>query len=659
MHRVLYLSLKKAASLLLTVLFLLTVIFTIFMVMPGDPYHSIMVGPQSVQLWNDIVNEMRLDDALVIQYVDYVRDSLVGDFRLTTSVQWGSEVEDVIWARMSATVLLFTTTIVLSILSALALEYFASSRRTKLAPWTVHILAIVTFSAPAMWYSLWLLLSSNDIGLDLPTYGNGFDAVRSDGIMGLPTLLSHLVLPLTAAVISTFGLFVLGFRWANQRRMARGYHENEEGFRKWTMSVLHELTGMRPFVYFMVAWTFCAVVAVDSMYGYLGLGELLWASLHHRDVPLMMALMFVSSLFVLVAGAVLNTSFNLASRRSLNVALSDWVKRDEVFEGHTNAMEMKGVPSSDWMVAIARRCVRNWAFMGALIALLAVIASAALAPILATVPDPQLAANSEPDHFMDDWLNPLPPSLEVSPYTGYLHPLGTDAIGRDIYSMMLYGARAAVIIAAVLVAGAVLIGFAAGVISFHFPGPDAFPEVLRGLFDFGLTIFARTYVIIPLTVFLLARALVTGVSMLSTIPILLVALYSWGWIMTCRPVREMARTVGPETRFGRGLPGILAESFSIAKFLVPIGFLVEMVLSEFARSSMNITWYGLLTETYAYGGFLTDTNWHLVYVPVSAILLVCASLFIVLDRAEHILRTSEVYPEGKSTTVHEEAIPNA
>jgi peptide/nickel transport system permease protein len=658
----------KTVSLLLTVLFVLSIIFTIVMVIPEDPYRCFFVTPMSSETGNDIIREMRLNDPLIVQYIDYVRDSLVGDFRLTTSYQTGSEVEDLIWGSVPATVLLFTTTIVLSILSALSLEYFASSRRSKFARWSVHILAIVSFSIPAMWYSLWLIISSNDIGIDLPVYvhGNGFDAVGSDGIMGIPTLLSHLALPLTAAFISTFGLFVLSFRWANERRMARGSQENGEGFRKWTVSVFHELTGMRPFVYFLVACTFCAVAAVDSMYGYLGLGDLFWTGIHHSDMPLTMALMFVSSLFVLVAGAVLNTVFNLASRRSLNLALSDWVKRDEAFEGPTTAGKGKGVTLPQWMAIMTRRCLRSWAFTGALIVLLAVIASAALAPILATVPDPQLVTSREPMRLGDDWINPLPPSLDVSPYTDYLHPLGTDMMGKDVYSTLLYGARPAAIIAVALVAGTVLIGLAAGVIPFFFPEPDVFPKVLRDLFDFGLTILARAYVTLPLIILLIVWGIVARLnverdfSMLSTIPMLLVGVYSWAWIMTCRPVRAMKRMLGPEARLGNAVPGILAESLSIAKFVVPIGFLIEMTLSEFFYNpGMDTTWYVMIVDATNAGTWLfDDTYWHLLYVPVSAILLVCASLFVLLDRAEHALRTSEVHPERRSTAVHEEASPS-
>jgi peptide/nickel transport system permease protein len=642
----------KAASLMLTVLMVLTIIFMNFMVIPGDP--SIFVRPMgSEEDYYRIVDEMRLHDPVFVQYIDYIRDSLVGDFRVSTSFQRGLEVNDIIWRATSPTILLFATAIAISIFLALALEYLASSARNRVGPMTVHILSVVALSAPAMWYSLWLLIMSNDAGLDLPFRGNGFDAVSEDGILGIPTVLEHLFLPLVASVLATFGLFVLGFRWADRRVKMRAAQPAATGFAKWCVSVFRELTGMRPFVYLMVAWTFCVILAVDRIFTYAGLGTLLWNGLYTIDIPLMMAVMFVASLFVLAMGIVLNTLFNLMSRRSLSVALSDWVQRDEALEGRTTIGGHRAVTFPQWVRSTIGRCARSWAFMVAAIALLAVVALGALAPVLATVPDPQLMTSTEPSRFADDWLNPLPPSLEPSPYTGYVHPLGTDPIGRDIYSMMLYGARPTMIIVAILLVGAVLIGFAAGAISFYIPDPDMFPKVLRDLFDFAATTLARTYVVIPLIVLGFAWTMMTEQSQLTVIPLIFAAVYSWGWIVVCRPVRAMKRALGKTAEFGRAFPGILAESLAIAKFVVPIAFLVEIVVSEGTRSpTENLTWYEMMNQIYNYGGYFAD-YWHLLYVPVSGIVLVCAALFVVLDRGEHILRTSDVFPDGRIGTATE------
>jgi peptide/nickel transport system permease protein len=52
----------------------------------------------------------------------------------------------------------------------------------------------------------------------------------------------------------------------------------------------------------------------------------------------------------------------------------------------------------------------------------------------------------------------------------WAHPFGTDALGRDVFSRMLYGARASMPVAAVVIASALLIGGVVGAISGYFAG---------------------------------------------------------------------------------------------------------------------------------------------------------------------------------------------
>ena len=613
---------------MLTVFLVLNVIFMLFMVMPEGLTDTLTMGkPPEVE--NAIINEFRLNETLFVQYVDFIRDSLVGDFRITTSHQVlpGTDIEGLIWSRAAATVLLFTVTLVVSMTAALGLEYIASSSRRRIRSWTIHAIAVIAFSAPATWYSICMIKFVLGAGLDIPTGGNGFDAVSSDGVLGLPTVLSHLALPLTAAFLASFGLFVVVFRWADRRRLERGTLDSGGGFRKWCASVLHELTGARPFIYFLTAWTFCITLMVDAVYGYGGLGGLVpWMFGTGFDLGLAMASMFVSSLFVLVAGMTLNTAINLASRRSLTAALSDWIQRDETLGGTAMVGGHKGVTPLQWIRSIGGSCARNWAFMAAAIALLAMVALAVLAPVLT----PQ----------------------EWSPY------IEPDSM---IYNGTIDGARSAIIIAAVLTLGAVSIGAGVGMASFYFPLSNGFPGFLRDLFDFVLTALARSYVIIPIILLSIAWRLSVH-SLTSTILLVLLALYSWAWILTCRSVRATARTSGQRVRFGRALPSVLAESLSIAKFVVPIAFLVEMFIGSFyvglGSGAYDVSWYALFLKFISrYGVFTGD--WYLAYIPIAAIVLVCASLFVALDRAEHILRTSQIYPERRPAVVSEEATPGS
>ncbi|MDQ7844689.1 MAG: ABC transporter permease subunit, partial [Armatimonadota bacterium] len=84
-------------------------------------------------------------------------------------------------------------------------------------------------------------------------------------------------------------------------------------------------------------------------------------------------------------------------------------------------------------------------------AVVAVICSAAAAPALITPADPEQV----------DILSRLAPPSER-------HPLGTDHIGRDLLSRLVYGARVSLLVAAASVGGAAAVGVAVGLLAGYY-----------------------------------------------------------------------------------------------------------------------------------------------------------------------------------------------
>lgn len=104
-------------------------------------------------------------------------------------------------------------------------------------------------------------------------------------------------------------------------------------------------------------------------------------------------------------------------------------------------------PSRAWRKFRAHRSAR----FGAILVLVFVLL--ALAAPLLPLPDPSAT----------DWgAIRLPPSLA--------HPLGTDEIGRDLLSRMIWGARASLLAGVVSVAIAIVIGAPLGIIAGYFGG---------------------------------------------------------------------------------------------------------------------------------------------------------------------------------------------
>lgn len=77
-----------------------------------------------------------------------------------------------------------------------------------------------------------------------------------------------------------------------------------------------------------------------------------------------------------------------------------------------------------------------------------------------------------------------------------LFPLGTDEIGRDILSRIIYGARVSLEVMAVAIGGALLVGSSLGMIAGYYGGPidDIIMRIMDGLLAFPMIILALAIV---------------------------------------------------------------------------------------------------------------------------------------------------------------------
>ncbi len=100
---------------------------------------------------------------------------------------------------------------------------------------------------------------------------------------------------------------------------------------------------------------------------------------------------------------------------------------------------------------------------------LAIVGGILLAIILMTVFAPWLAPYDPLEVRMEDQL--LPPCLA--------HPLGTDALGRDVLSRVIYGGRASLLLAVLATAASMLVGLAIGIAAGYCGG--AVDAVITGI----------------------------------------------------------------------------------------------------------------------------------------------------------------------------------
>jgi peptide/nickel transport system permease protein len=252
-----------------------------------------------------------------------------------------------------------------------------------------------------------------------------------------------------------------------------------------------------------------------------------------------------------------------------------------------------------------------------------IVMIALIAPVVAPA-DPgrqQLRSRLQP---------PLSRPLEV------LHVFGTDQLGRDVLSRVMWGARVSLFVSALSVAVAGLIGFVIGAVTGFFGG--VVDVVLMRLIDLQLAF--------PFILLVMAIIALLGPTMMNIIVVFIVT----SWPTYARVVRSSvlmiktqdfvasARAVGNRpwrVLFRHIAPNVVTPAIIIASF--------EMSRMIVLESAIGFLGLGIPPPTPTWGGMLADGRayivdaWWLTVLPGAVIMLTTAAINFMADGIRDLL----------------------
>lgn len=222
----------------------------------------------------------------------------------------------------------------------------------------------------------------------------------------------------------------------------------------------------------------------------------------------------------------------------------------------------------------------------------------------------------------DLMLERLPPFWLQGAEPGYW--LGTDSLGRDLLSRLIYGGRIAFIVAFVAASVACLVGSALGLVAGYFGGwPD---RIVSRIVDIWMAFPPVLFAILLIAVF--------GTGLGSVI----IAIAVIDWTRFCRVVRaeamaqarmdyvESARIAG-FSRIGimlrEVLPNVLPSIVALLSLEMGIAVIVEAILSfvNLSISTDDPTWGGIIAE----GRLSIHQAWWVLVFPLITLFLTVLS----------------------------------
>jgi peptide/nickel transport system permease protein len=198
---------------------LLTIVFLLLRVAPGDPVSAAVGDKLSPEALESRRAALGLDRPLVVQYLEYLGQVVRLDFGRTISDN--RPVLDIIKNQGGATLTLTLGAFLLAVLIALPLGRLAGRKRDTVTDAVIRVFGVVTYAAPIFWVGILLVLLVINVAPGWPTYGIAsaeteyyvpdrtgiilLDAVLANDSTSVVDILQHHLLP-----CFTLGLLLSG-----------------------------------------------------------------------------------------------------------------------------------------------------------------------------------------------------------------------------------------------------------------------------------------------------------------------------------------------------------------------------------------------------------------------------------------------------------------
>ena len=301
--------LRRSGQALLLVVGLVTVVFFLVRLMPGDPA-DLLVDPELDQAGRDLVRQrLGLEGSLLEQYAAWLSGVGRGDFG--TSLRQQRPVSAILREAVPSTLLLTVSALVVELVAGVIIGTLVAQRPRRRRTRLLNTGGLVLYSLPSFWLGLVaILVFSRTLGW-LPAGGMASpDAAFLTPGARLLDLLRHLVLPVlvlglgnvavTARHVRTSVARVLGSDWILAAR-ARGL-----GPRRvlWNHALRGALLPVFTLLGLSLPGLLAGAVAVETVFAWPGMGRVAVQALLTRDYPVIMAVTTVAAIMVVLGSLV-------------------------------------------------------------------------------------------------------------------------------------------------------------------------------------------------------------------------------------------------------------------------------------------------------------------------------------------------------------------
>jgi peptide/nickel transport system permease protein len=308
------------------VFILLTLVFLLMRVAPGDPISAALGGRVPREELEALKEELGYNRPLYVQYFDYLGDIARGDFGVATTD--GREIRDIVYDNGMATLELTFFAMIVAIVVGVAFGLLAGRFRDTWIDGGSRLFGIVIYAMPVFFLGLmaqlffgsylgWLPTSDRaspltDATLDTHTNLYTVDTLINGDWDAFVDVSKHLILPAVTLGLVTAGVFIRLVRVNVIRTMKDDYIEAARARGIDERSVVYNhafrnaLVPVITVVGLTVALLLSGAVLTETTFNWPGIGKTLISYLENRDYAAVQGIVVVFALVVVLASLVID-----------------------------------------------------------------------------------------------------------------------------------------------------------------------------------------------------------------------------------------------------------------------------------------------------------------------------------------------------------------
>ncbi|RGP35132.1 ABC transporter permease [Pseudotabrizicola alkalilacus] len=294
-----------------TLLLMLTVIFVLVRLVPGDPAITILGDQASEDALQRLRAQLGLDQPIYVQYFDFVMRTLSGDFG--RSMATGRTVLQEVAAVLPYTIELTASALLIGAIIGVPLGTTAAIYRNLWPDYASRLVSLIGLSFPAFVSGILMLLAFAVNLRWFPVIGSGGSGLEAHlRALVLPAL--NLGLIMTAYITRVTRASMLNVLNEDYIRTARA-----KGVRPNRLIRRHALRNALIPVITVVGLYFGTLVGnsvlTEMVFSRPGLGKLILGALNSRDYTLLQGLMVTFASFVILVNTVTDIAYGLVDPR--------------------------------------------------------------------------------------------------------------------------------------------------------------------------------------------------------------------------------------------------------------------------------------------------------------------------------------------------------